>query len=224
MRTIAVVNRKGGSGKTTTVMNLAGVLAGEGFKVLVVDTDTQKSCDVWATQAERNGVELPFDVAADTDLDNLARMRQLDYDIVLIDTPGSLEAQTERLGFIAEQSDFVIIPFEPAPLEIPPTRDMANAVPLAHDVPFRVLVNRIDPQHVKTRDSEAQSVVEDLGLPRFATPIRNYWAHKRAPLTGRVSTQYGGWGSERKARGDYEALGKEVIALLGLTTAAKGSK
>lgn len=224
MRTIAVVNRKGGSGKTTTVMNLAGVLAGEGYRVLVVDTDTQKSCDVWASQAEKNGVELPFDVAADTDLDNLARMREVGYDIVVVDTPGSLEAQSDRLGVIAELSDFVIIPFEPAPLEIPPTRDMANAVPLAHGVPFRILVNRIEPQHVKTRDSEAQSVVEDLGLPRFATPIRNYRAHKMAPLTGRICTQYSGWGSERKARSDYEALGREVIAVLGLTAPVKGGK
>lgn len=222
MKTIAVVNRKGGSGKTTTVMNLAGVLAGRGLKVLVVDTDTQKSCDVWASQAERNGVDLPFDVAADTDLDNLAKMRQLDYDIVLVDTPGSLEAQTERLGFIAEQADFIIIPFKPAPLDIPPTRDMANVVPLAHDVPFRVLTNAIDPKHAKVRDSEAQQVVDSLGLPRFATPIRNYRAHEEAPLKGRVSTQYGGWGSEKKAKSDYEDLGEELVALLGLTTSRKG--
>ncbi len=41
MRTIAVVNQKGGCGKTTTVVNLAGALVESGARVLVVDMDPQ---------------------------------------------------------------------------------------------------------------------------------------------------------------------------------------
>jgi chromosome partitioning protein len=41
MRTIAVMNQKGGCGKTTTVVSLAGCLAVEGQRVLVVDMDPQ---------------------------------------------------------------------------------------------------------------------------------------------------------------------------------------
>jgi chromosome partitioning protein len=41
MRTIAVVNQKGGCGKTTTTVNLAGALAERGSRVLVVDMDPQ---------------------------------------------------------------------------------------------------------------------------------------------------------------------------------------
>ena len=41
MRVIAVVNQKGGCGKTTTTVNLAGCLANDGRRVLVVDLDPQ---------------------------------------------------------------------------------------------------------------------------------------------------------------------------------------
>ena len=41
MRSIAIVAHKGGSGKTTSVVALAACLAGQGRRVLVLDTDTQ---------------------------------------------------------------------------------------------------------------------------------------------------------------------------------------
>jgi chromosome partitioning protein len=42
-RIVAIVNRKGGSGKSTTTLNLAGALAEMGLRVLVVDLDAQAS-------------------------------------------------------------------------------------------------------------------------------------------------------------------------------------
>jgi chromosome partitioning protein len=41
MRTISIVNQKGGCGKTTTTVNLAGALAADGLETLVVDMDPQ---------------------------------------------------------------------------------------------------------------------------------------------------------------------------------------
>ncbi|MEM1329517.1 MAG: AAA family ATPase [Planctomycetota bacterium] len=44
MRTIAIINQKGGCGKTTTAINLAGALGAAGRRTLLVDLDPQSHC------------------------------------------------------------------------------------------------------------------------------------------------------------------------------------
>jgi chromosome partitioning protein len=47
MRTIAITNNKGGSGKTTTTVSLASAFAERGLRILVVDLDPQGSATTW---------------------------------------------------------------------------------------------------------------------------------------------------------------------------------
>jgi len=65
MRVIAIVNQKGGCGKTTTAVNLAGALAADGYRVLVVDLDPQAHATLaLGTDPERLDENL-YEVLAD---------------------------------------------------------------------------------------------------------------------------------------------------------------
>ncbi|MCA9120871.1 MAG: ParA family protein [Planctomycetaceae bacterium] len=62
MRSIAIINQKGGVGKTTTAVNLSAALAAEGHRVCIVDLDPQAHASLHLGIALPEGVPSIYDV------------------------------------------------------------------------------------------------------------------------------------------------------------------
>ena len=122
MKVIAVLNQKGGSGKTTIATHLARALQKQDYSVLLVDSDPQGSARDWSAVDEENpvtviGIDRP---TIDRDLKSVAKK-----DFIIID--GAPQASDLALSAI-KAADFVLIPVQPSPYDIWATSDLVDLV------------------------------------------------------------------------------------------------
>lgn len=123
MHVIAVLNQKGGSGKTTIATHLTRALQLLGHQVLLVDSDPQGSARDWAAAAEEQpvavvGIDRP---TVHRDLKAVAR----GCDIVVID--GAPQASDLAVSAIKSAS-VVLIPVQPSPYDIWATSDLVDLI------------------------------------------------------------------------------------------------
>jgi chromosome partitioning protein len=113
---VALLNQKGGVGKTTLALHLAGEWARHGKRVIVIDADPQSSALDWSEQRAREGLPRSFGViglARDTlhrEVPDLAR----NLDHVVIDGPPRV-ASLMRSALLA--ADVVLVPVQPSPFD-----------------------------------------------------------------------------------------------------------
>ena len=121
MRSIMVLNSKGGSGKSTVSTNLASYYASQGKKVILADFDPQSSSLDWLADRASGRKQI---TGIDASNGNFRAPRNADY--IIYDTPAAVPVKTITAYLRRAQS--VIIPVLPSPI------DMRAATPFIQTV------------------------------------------------------------------------------------------
>jgi len=202
----AVVNQKGGVGKTTTAVNVAACLAAAGERTLLVDTDPQGNATsgVGAVKAELEACvydvlinEVPIErVIVPTETNGLdlvpAKLDLAGADIELMSTMSRETKLKQALGRVGDRYEFIII-------DCPPSLGLltVNVLTAAHYVilPIQCEFYALEgiSQLLKTIDLVHQHLNPDIEIAKVLLTMFDY----RTNLSQQVVDEVRGWFGER---------------------------
>ncbi len=189
MKTLAVVQQKGGSGKTTLVVNLAVVAAVHGLTVVVIDLDRQGSALAWFGRRPTDDIRLMHvePVQLRQALDEAEHDHKAD--LVILDTPGKSDAATATAIKFA---DLCLLPCQPASVDLDAAAATVRSIrPLKKEALFVITqapprkrrpgVDRNAPQEENFRVIEAiTDLKEEHGLPVFERSLTRLMEYENA--------------------------------------------
>jgi chromosome partitioning protein len=114
---------KGGSGKTTTALNLAAFATNAGLRVALLDMDTQETLTQWH---RRRPAEAPEIALYTIPLVQIARaIERIDseaagaaFDLVVVDTPPGIDDRPVQARELVDRADYVLVPTTQGPPDI----------------------------------------------------------------------------------------------------------
>jgi chromosome partitioning protein len=212
---IAVVNQKGGSGKTTISMQLAGTLGRKGLRVLVVDADAQGTATRWSSTAPE---DKPFPAA----VVNLAHagnklhrevQKHLDqYDFIIIDCPPAVESVIPNATLLI--ANLAIVPIVPSLADLWAAVGIKQVIEsVAHinpDLQSRLVVNLLKPYTNLSKD--LMDPIRQFGIEMMQATIGDRTAYKES-VAG-VTVHDLGSKAEAAAQ-ETLRLTDEVLAIFG---------
>ncbi len=198
MKTLAIVSRKGGAGKTTIAVHLAVAAEAYGIATAIFDLDPQASAALWS---DHRGEPIPAVVPAQAPRlpALLAQARQNEADLVLLDTAPHADGIAADA---ADQADAILIPCRPSSFDLDA---IGASVRLARNAgkPAYVVINAAPVQGVET--AEAIAAIQAAGVNVCPVVL-----HHRKPYASRIH--------EGRTAREIEPKGKaaqEIDALLG---------
>lgn len=186
MPVLTIASSKGGPGKTTVTMLLAGRLAAEGVKIAALDADPTKAFSRWAT----NTYEGPaLTVRAEVDEARLAHLIDAENrvaDLVLVDTAGF---GNQAASVAMTSADAVLVPclsgeadLHEAEATVRRVSGLARAA--RREIPVRVLLNR-----VRRTQLARHTAKEAAELPLLVTALSDLVAYGEVSFSGQAPTQ-----------------------------------
>ncbi|MCW9023916.1 MAG: ParA family protein [Gammaproteobacteria bacterium] len=180
MRTIMVLNSKGGCGKSTISTNLASYFAYEcGQSVALVDFDPQGSTIAWLNVRPENYPEILGFPAWETSV----RIPK-NIDIVIMDTPARV--QGKELSQLVRKVETVIVPVLPSPIDMRAAADFMKELLLNGKISRKqtkiaVVANRVKENTLIYHS--LQAFLKSLKIP-FLTSLRDTQNYIRAEERG----------------------------------------
>lgn len=203
---ISVVNQKGGTGKSTTAVNLATCFSAVGKRTLLIDADTQQTTLEWKTDRPDDLPKVQVIGLPAPNLHKEIDAFKADYDVILIDGGGRITAAARAACAVA---DFVIIPTRPSKPDILSTKDFLTTVieevRTMHEVAGGILINQMQTGTVVGK--AALEEIRNLGYPVFDTIIHARVVYQEAMAAGMSVIEYD---SDSKAAQETRAFFDEL--------------
>jgi len=204
---IAVINQKGGTGKTTLSMNLAAGLSRRADTV-VIDLDPQGSSMQWASMGSVPYPATIKQINGNWDARTLHRNYQAFRHMVL-DCPPSLESHASLQALRA--CDVALIPVLPSPVDLWASMKLPQEIEEARKVNPKIqaflVLNQLEPRSALS--SAMRDALIEFGMPVLDAGLRRRAAYRNAALEGLSVYQMGGHGTS--AVEEMEAIIEEVI-------------
>ncbi len=213
MTTISLIGQKGGSGKSTTAINLAAEWVRRGLNVLLVDTDPQGTARTWGDVAQSSGQASPAVVAMGSNLHHNSQLPTVgqNFDLVIVDCPPN-NGEISRSAMMV--SDLAIIPCGPSAPDawaLSETVSIVNqAQMLRPQLKAHILITRVNFR--TTIGNSARDVLQESGLPILDTTLGYRVGYQEAPAAGMGVTQYDPRGAVAR---EIKGLIDEIENILG---------
>lgn len=214
MAVVAFANQKGGTGKTTLLMNVAAALHRSSRRVAVVDADPQGTALRWSRAVPARPFPVPVSPAGRTeeDIRKAIKSARGQADVVLVDCPPSVEADESRV--VMSLAQLVVVPVGPSPPDLWATRGIVHLMAglKRKSRPLRgiLVANRVPPRSALGRD--VLELLADFELPLAGVTIGARAAYAQAAALG--GSVFDLKRSGAAAAAEIEALTLELLPLI----------